>query len=716
MATLFATPNVCQAKADQKMALTAVKRMLPFTICVLMTMGRLANASGELPALPVRNDHVVIPTQPWPHHPGSRMVKILLHYPDGKLERVNEKTGIMLTLHNWGGEDCAGTANPNTLAKRLNVVAICVNYLQSGRKASIEDPEPYDCGYLQSLDALRALWFVMDSLNSAGRPFDDARIFCTGGSGGGNVTLMANKLAPRTFACIIDMCGMKKLSHDIAFNLPGGAGLNARWSRDPASPNYLSVDHQEIRFVGHPDHLVTMKRLGTSSKVIVVHGTGDNTCPFADAREMVDNMKSAKLDVEPHFLTKDDLDGSVFTSIGHGLGNRTEIVFRVAEEYLSTDSSQAIRRNGPSDFERREDIRFKTANGEFIISYKEGFPVGRFESKPPPVSYDEHHDLTYHYDRAGERHEVKNRADWQVRRGHILDNMQSVMGRLPSVMSRVPLDVKVIEEKQIGSLTRRKVSYQSDPHDRVTAWLLIPEQELNKKLPAMLCLHQTVRPGKDEPVGLSGKQNMHYALELAQRGYVTLAPDYPTMGESRFDFAVNPEYVSGTMKAIWDNVRAVDLLQSLPEVDATRIGVIGHSLGGHNAMFTAAFEPRLKVIVSSCGFTTFQKDDVPSWTGPRYMPRIATVFKNDANRVPFDFNEIVTTFAPRPFLACAATGDRDFDVTGVQDVIKSARPIYELLGQDAHLQAIYPESPHDFSPTARQAAFEFLDQHLRADK
>ena len=229
----------------------------------------------------------------------------------------------------------------------------------------------------------------------------------------------------------------------------------------------------------------------------------------------------------------------------------------------------------------------------------------------------------------------------------------------------------------------------------------------------MLCLHQTVRSGKDEPVGLAGSPNMHYALELTRRGYVTLSPDYPSLGEHKWDFKAHPEYVSATMKAIHDNRRAVDLLQSLPDVDPQRIGVIGHSLGGHSAMFTAAFEPRLKVIVSSCGFSSFHRDDVPSWTGPRYMPRIASEFGNDADRLPFDFSDIIASFAPRPFLACAALHDRDFDVIGVRESIATARPIYKLFERSDSLQAVYPDSPHDFPPAARQQAYEFLDSHLK---
>ena len=95
------------------------------------------------------------------------------------------------------------------------------------------------------------------------------------------------------------------------------------------------------------------------------------------------------------------------------------------------------------------------------------------------------------------------------------------------------------------------------------------------------------------------------------------------------------------------------------------------------------------------------------------MPRLATVYGNDADRIPFDFPEIIGTFAPRPFLAIAAQGDNDFDYTGVQDSIKSARRIYQLLGAEGNLQAHYPETKHPFLPAARKVAYEFLDQHLR---
>lgn len=678
--------------------------------------------ADDWPALPEQNAAVEIPAQEWPLRPGPRRVRVLVHFPGGKLANVGERTGLMLTLHNWGGTDCVGTASPTVLAEKLNVVALCVNYLQSGPKDSIEGPEPYDFGYLQALDALRALWWLDQGLQGRGVKFANGRVFATGGSGGGNVTLMCHKLAPRTFACVIDLCGMKKLSDDIAFKMPGGSDLDARFNRDPASPSFLSLDHQELRFLGNPDHLAVTKSIGSRTKVITVHGRDDTTCPFPDAVEMVEWMRRAKLDVEPHFIGKDRIDGKVFTSTGHALGNRTEIVLQLGAKFLSPSDSDRRERAESSDFERRETIRYRTSNGAFEIDYAAGFPLGRFVENEPLSDYPNHQDLSFVLDSNGAKQDIKTLADWARRREHIVRHFQRVTGPLPSPLRRVPLDVKIVEEVKVGSLTRRKLSFQSDPTDRVTAYLFLPVGQASslptktgwKPIPraAVLCLQQTTNAGKDEPAGIRGDPGLKYALELAERGFVTLAPDYPSFGEHAYDFDPKHGYVSGTMKAIWDNIRAVDLLETLPEVDAERIGCIGHSLGGHNAIFTAVFEPRLKAIVSSCGFCSMQKDDVPSWTGPRYMPLIASEFKNDPKRLPFDFHELIGAIAPRPFFASAATKDSDFDVSGVKDVLAAARPIYELHSKGDDLVGHYPEVGHSFPEESRKRAYEFLDRTL----
>ncbi len=300
----------------------------------------------------------------------------------------------------------------------------------------------------------------------------------------------------------------------------------------------------------------------------------------------------------------------------------------------------------------------------------------------------------------------------EIRRDDILSRMARVMGTLPRAEEVVPLDVRLESEERRGGYVRFKISYAAEKDDRVPAWLLVPHGGGQRA--AILCLHQTVTIGKDEPVGLGSNQNLAYAHELAERGYVTLAPDYPSFGEYRYDFKKS-RWASGSLKAVWNNMRAIDLLTQRSEVDSRRIGAIGHSLGGHNAMFTAAFDDRIQVTVSNCGFTRFAKyygGNLRGWTSDRYMPRILSEFDADPNKVPFDFPDVVLAMAPRAFLACAPVRDDNFEVSGVRDVLTAVRPTFERLGAAEKLKAIYPECGHEFPPEVRRAAYQFLDHWL----
>ncbi len=338
-----------------------------------------------------------------------------------------------------------------------------------------------------------------------------------------------------------------------------------------------------------------------------------------------------------------------------------------------------------------------------------------FAMADPSPEYAEHLELTYFLDQDGTRRPVETISDWQQRRDHILQNVQQVMGPLPQSEEPVPLEAATLSESQLPGLIRRKVAYHTDsPDEWVHAWLFLPTGSVGKR-PAVLCLHQTVTIGKDEPAGLGGSPNLHYGLELAKRGFVTLMPDYPSFGEH--DYSFEGDYPSGSMKAIYDNIRAVDFLQSLPVVEPGQIGCIGHSLGGHNSIFTAVFEPRIRVVVSCCGFTRFHKykgGDLTGWTSPRYMPQIASCYGSHPDQVPFDFTELIGTLAPRPFLAVAPLHDGNFDNGGVRDVMAAALPIYALYGNPETLVSDYPDCGHDFPPQSRQRAYDFLAQHLES--
>lgn len=234
----------------------------------------------------------------------------------------------------------------------------------------------------------------------------------------------------------------------------------------------------------------------------------------------------------------------------------------------------------------------------------------------------------------------------------------------------------------------------------------------------MLCLHQTTGIGKDEPAGLGGLENLHYAHELAKRGFVCLVPDYPSFGEYPYDFKVQGQhYGSGSMKAIWNNIRAVDVLETLPQVDPNRIGCIGHSLGGHNTLFTAAFDGRIRAVVTSCGFTAmhdYYKGDLAGWTSDRYMPRIRDVYGNDPDRIPFEFQEVLAAISPRSIFINAPISDDNFDNPGVRKVVAEVSKAFEVYGNIAgEITTRYPESGHDFPDDVRAESYQWLEQQLK---
>jgi len=308
-------------------------------------------------------------------------------------------------------------------------------------------------------------------------------------------------------------------------------------------------------------------------------------------------------------------------------------------------------------------------------------------------------------------------AEWSPRAQEALAGFLSVTGPLPNPEPLCELAPQILEEADCGSYIRRLVTYAAEPNSRVPAYLCIPKQALQEApAPAVLCLHPTENQiGHQVVVGLGGKPNRQYAAELAEHGFVTLSPSYPQLASYQPDLAALG-YQSGTMKAIWDNIRGVDYLESLPFVDSKPgFGVIGHSLGGHNAVFTAVHDTRLQVIVSSCGldsFLDYKQGNLNAWTQSRYMPRMAD-FLGHPEQVPFDFDELLALLAPRHVFISAPLRDSNFNHLSVDRIGKAARAIFALHQASEHLEIVHPDSDHDFPEGARFKAYQLIERVLK---
>lgn len=311
--------------------------------------------------------------------------------------------------------------------------------------------------------------------------------------------------------------------------------------------------------------------------------------------------------------------------------------------------------------------------------------------------------------------------------GSFREIMVGLLGRWPV---RTPLDARVEERVDLGDVTRERVSYHVEPDERVPAYLFVPRDvRPGERRAGVFAHHQHAGQfhlGKSEVAGLAGNPEQAYALELARRGYVVLAPDaicfeersphhgsletpaQPTVGRDFERFEFTRRILHGSClqtKMVWDMQRGLDYLESRPEVDPARLGCIGHSLGGQQTLFLAALDERVRAAVSSCGFssmTSVLREGINHNFGA-YVP--GWLHHGDVGN-------LLAEVAPRAFLALNGADDRIFPIDGLHDSYAVARTAYVTAGCVEHLDiGVYPGG-HGFTDPMRARAYAWLDRML----
>ena len=320
--------------------------------------------------------------------------------------------------------------------------------------------------------------------------------------------------------------------------------------------------------------------------------------------------------------------------------------------------------------------------------------------------------------------EIRDAADWERHRAEILQRVVGVLGVFPP--RDEPLDIQWGQSVEMPSHTRREVSFAGEEGERITALVLIP-RNLSGPVPGILCPHPTSVDGKQTTAipGREPKDGYQYGWELADRGFVTIASDHFTVPprvpvgrefDSRPFETAHPNW-SAFGKAAWDQMRCLDLLQTLPEVDGSRLGSIGFSLGGHTTLLTAAFDPRVKAAVMACGTSTLRGDRNRRYVWVReaenyhYMPKLGPWL--DRDELPFDFHELAACVAPRALMV--QSGYHDVWCPGSAVMGEFAARVHDIYGLCARSEAfahLHHGEHHNFGPLWRGLAYEWLRRWL----
>jgi dienelactone hydrolase len=305
---------------------------------------------------------------------------------------------------------------------------------------------------------------------------------------------------------------------------------------------------------------------------------------------------------------------------------------------------------------------------------------------------------------------------WVKRREEFRRWWLDFLGPMPAERKSAP-PLTVIEEDRIEGVVRQLVRYEIEPGIVTEAYLLRPEK-LAGPAPGIAVFHSTVNYTIRQPAGLEGPPEKHFGLRYAKRGCVCFCPRnflWPKVTNDKISttsevkgLAERAPRSKGMAKMLFDSLVAVDILASLPEVDAKRLGTVGHSLGAKEALYLPAFDERIKAAVSSEGGigTKFSNWEAPWYLGPSIQEPTFT----------HEHHELLAMIAPRPFLLVggrsetpapsSVDGDRGWPF------ITAALSVYELYGKPAPLGQFMHRQGHAVPPIAEERIEEWLMTYL----
>jgi len=312
--------------------------------------------------------------------------------------------------------------------------------------------------------------------------------------------------------------------------------------------------------------------------------------------------------------------------------------------------------------------------------------------------------------------DVRTLDDWLTRRETYRQQLFDMLG-LDPLPERTDLKATVTGHVEHDDFVVENLHFQSRPGLYVTGNLYIPTN-LDNPAPTILyvCGH-----GRVKVDGVSYGNKVHYQHHgewFARNGYVCLTIDTLQLGEIEgIHHGTYREgmwwwnsrgYTPAGVEA-WNCIRALDYLQSRPEVDGERIGVTGRSGGGAYSWWIAALDDRIKAAVPVAGITDLTNHVVDGCVEGHcdcmYL----------VNTYGWDYGLVAALVAPRPLLLSNSDKDRIFPLDGVQRIHWQLRKIYDLYDASDHLGLQITEGPHSDTQELRVHAFHWFNRFLKGE-
>jgi dienelactone hydrolase len=322
--------------------------------------------------------------------------------------------------------------------------------------------------------------------------------------------------------------------------------------------------------------------------------------------------------------------------------------------------------------------------------------------------------------------DLTTKEDWEARRPELRRQFLDMMGLWP-LPEKEDLHATVTGTVDAGTHTVEKLHFQSRYRVYVTANLYLPKSKTpGEKFPTILyvCGHGNV-VDKDVSYGSKVYYQYHPAW-FAAHGFACLALDtlqlseIPATHHGTYRLGMwwwqARGYTPGGVE-LWNAIRALDYLETRPEVDKDRIGVTGRSGGGATTWWILAADDRPKVFAPVAGIVDLH-DHLCANTSAKHQQGVIAghcdcMFM--VNRYRWDFPLVAALAAPRPLLLGNSDADDIFPKAGYRRLAEKVRKVYDLYGAGDRFQLMETAGPHKDTPELQLGINRWMSRWLKGD-